>query len=126
MTDENKQSPMTAPNFCMLLRKHINNGFIEEITQPSLERIIDFKVRHLDELGDVQYKHLIVELMGKHSNVILYDEETKTMTQISGLKNKNEGLEIDSEIFKRGKIIQNPFKSVINYIGDNDFIVVNY
>jgi hypothetical protein len=56
----------------------------------------------------------------------IYDEETKTMTQISGLKNKNEGLEIDSEIFKRGKIIQNPFKSVINYIGDNDFIVVNY
>jgi hypothetical protein len=56
----------------------------------------------------------------------IYDEETKTMTQISGLKNKNEGLEIDSEIFKRGKIIQNPFKNVINYIGDNDFIVVNY
>ena len=56
----------------------------------------------------------------------IYDEETKSMTQISGLKNKNEGLEIDSEQFKRGKIIQNPFKTVINYIGENDFIVVNY
>ena len=56
----------------------------------------------------------------------IYDEETKTITQISGLKNKNEGLEIEPESFKRGKIIQNPFKSVINYIGDNDFIVVNY
>ena len=54
LTDKNKQSPMKAPNFCMLLRKHINNGFIEEISQPSMERIIDFKVRHLDELGDVQ------------------------------------------------------------------------
>ena len=56
----------------------------------------------------------------------IYDEEAKTITQISGLKNKNDALEIDSEVFKHGKIIQNPFKSIINYIGDNDFIVVNY
>ena len=56
----------------------------------------------------------------------IYDEEAKTITQISGLKNKNDALEIDSEALKHGKIIQNPFKSIINYIGDNDFIVVNY
>ena len=56
----------------------------------------------------------------------IYDEETKSVTQISGLKNKNEGLEIDPEVLKRGKIIQNPFKNIVNYIGDNDFIVVNY
>ena len=42
------------------------------------------------------------------------------------LKNKNEGLEIDPESLKRGKIVQNPFKSVVVYIGDNNFIVVNY
>ncbi len=82
LTDTNKQSPMKAPNFCMLLRKHINNGFIEEITQPGLERIIDFKVRHLDELGDVQYKHLIVELMGKHSNIIFTDDENNILDSI--------------------------------------------
>lgn len=75
LTETNKQSPMKAPNFCMLLRKHINNGFIEEISQPGLERIIDFKIRHLDELGDVKYKHLMIELMGKHSNIIFVDEE---------------------------------------------------
>ena len=56
----------------------------------------------------------------------IYDEESKTITQISGLKNHNESLELDPEALKRGKIIQNPFKSVINYIGFNDFIVVNY
>ena len=56
----------------------------------------------------------------------IYDEETKSITQISGLKNKNEGLEIDPENLKRGKIVQNPFKSIVNYIGDNNFIVVNY
>ena len=82
LTDTNKQSPMKAPNFCMLLRKHINNGFIEEISQPGLERIIDFKIRHLDELGDVQFKHLIVELMGKHSNIIFTDDENNILDSI--------------------------------------------
>ena len=63
-TNNNKPSPMTAPNFCMLLRKHINNGRIVSITQPGLERIVDFEIQHLDELGDIKIKHLIIELMG--------------------------------------------------------------
>ena len=57
----------------MLLRKHINNGRIINISQPGLERIIDFEIQHLDELGDIKNKHLIVELMGKHSNIIFVD-----------------------------------------------------
>lgn len=73
LTSTNKAAPLTAPNFCMLLRKHINNGRIISITQPGLERIIDFEIQHLDELGDIQTKHLIVELMGKHSNIIFID-----------------------------------------------------
>ena len=52
LTDTNKPSPMTAPNFCMLLRKHISGGRIVDIYQPGLERIIHFKIEHLDELGD--------------------------------------------------------------------------
>ena len=74
LTDKNKQSPMTAPNFCMLLRKHISNGRIVDITQPGLERIIVFHIEHLDELGDLCRKKLIVELMGKHSNIIFCNE----------------------------------------------------
>lgn len=72
-TSTNKTAPLTAPNFCMLLRKHINNGRIINISQPGLERIIDFEIQHLDELGDIKTKHLIVELMGKHSNIIFVD-----------------------------------------------------
>ena len=53
ITETNKQSPMTAPNFCMLLRKHISNGRILEVTQPGLERILRFEIEHLDELGDL-------------------------------------------------------------------------
>lgn len=76
LTDKNKPAPLTAPNFCMLLRKHINNGRIISITQPRLERIVDFEIQHLDELGDIKTKHLIIELMGKHSNIIFVNEGT--------------------------------------------------
>ncbi len=75
LTGQNKPSPLTAPNFCMVLRKHIANGRIIRIYQPSLERIICFEVEHLDELGDLCRKKLIVELMGKHSNIIFCKED---------------------------------------------------
>lgn len=48
LTNENKPSPMTAPGFCMLLRKHLQNGRILSITQPRLERMIDIEVEHMD------------------------------------------------------------------------------
>lgn len=70
LTDENKQAPLTAPGFCMLLRKHIAGGRLVDITQPGLERIIEFTIEHLDEMGDKCTKILTVELMGKHSNII--------------------------------------------------------
>lgn len=74
LTEENKPSPMTAPNFCMLLRKHIGNGRITGISQPGLERIIFIDIEHLDELGDPCRKKLVVEIMGKHSNIIFCDD----------------------------------------------------
>lgn len=82
LTPQNKTSPMTAPNFCMLLRKHIQNGRIISVTQPSLERIIDFKIEHLNELGDLCIKHLIVEIMGKHSNIIFCDDNMVILDSI--------------------------------------------
>ncbi len=82
MTDENKQSPMTAPNFCMLLRKHIQNGKIISVDQPSLERIIRIEIEHLDEMGDLRHKVLLIELMGKYSNIIFTDEDNKIIDAI--------------------------------------------
>ena len=74
LTSKNKTSPITAPGFCMLLRKHIQNGRILSITQPGMERILNFRIEHLDEMGDLRTKQLIIELMGKHSNIIFCDE----------------------------------------------------
>lgn len=82
LTDENKPSPMTAPNFCMLLRKHIGNGRITGVSQPGLERIIHLDIEHLDELGDLCKKKLIVEIMGKHSNIIFCDETYRIIDSI--------------------------------------------
>lgn len=82
LTQENKKSPMTAPNFCMLLRKHLQNGRIVSIDQPGLERVIRFEIEHLDEMGDLCRKTLAMELMGKHSNIIFYDEQMKILDSI--------------------------------------------
>lgn len=82
LTDKNKPSPLTAPNFCMVLRKHIANGRITKISQPGLERIIRFEIEHLDELGDLSHKLLIVELMGKHSNIIFCKEDDTVIDSI--------------------------------------------
>lgn len=69
-------NPMEAPMFCMLLRKHCEGGVIESIRQIGRERIIHIEVKHRDELGDLSNKTIIIEIMGRHSNIILMDPAT--------------------------------------------------
>ncbi len=88
LTDTNKPSPLTAPNFCMLLRKHLQNGRIVDISQPGLERIVHIDIEHLDEMGDLKCKRLVIEIMGKHSNIIFCNEEgmiLDSIKHVSGL-----------------------------------------
>ena len=75
LTDENKPAPLTAPNFCMVLRKYLQGGRVVEVVQPGLERVIRIKVEHLDEMGDTCIRVLCFELMGKYSNLILCDDQ---------------------------------------------------
>ena len=82
LTDQNKTGPMTAPNFCMLLRKHIGSGRILRIWQPGMERILNMEIEHLNELGDICRKLLIIELMGKHSNIIFCQEDGMILDSI--------------------------------------------
>ncbi len=82
LTEQNKAAPMTAPGFCMLLRKHLGGGRIVSVTQPSLERILRFEIEHLDEMGDLCRKYLIAELMGKHSNLIFCREDGTILDSI--------------------------------------------
>ena len=75
LTAESKPSPMTAPNFCMLLRKHLQNARVISIRQPGVERIVQMELEHLDEMGDLCRKELIIEIMGKHSNIIFCNSD---------------------------------------------------
>ena len=82
LAEDNKPSPMTAPNFCMLLREYIGGGKIVGITQPGFERIADFEIEHLNEMGDVESIHLKFELMGRHSNIILVGRDNRILDAI--------------------------------------------
>lgn len=82
LTPDNMSSPLTAPNFCMLLRKYIQNGKITAVSQPGLERILRFTIEHLNDLGDLCLKSLIIEIMGKHSNIIFCDENETIIDSI--------------------------------------------
>ena len=75
LTENNLPSPAQAPGFLMLLRKHLAGGRIVSVTQPGLERVILLTAEHFNELGDSVRHRLILELMGKHSNLILADQE---------------------------------------------------
>jgi len=71
ITNAVKTNPENAPQFCMLLRKHLSGGRIVSVTQPEFERIVAINVESPNEMGDITVKNLIIEIMGKHSNIIL-------------------------------------------------------
>lgn len=74
LTTTSKPNPLNAPNFCMLLRKHLIGMRIKSISNYDLERVITIELEGFNELNDLVTKKLIVELMGKHSNIILVNE----------------------------------------------------
>ncbi|MBR6389769.1 MAG: NFACT family protein [Lachnospiraceae bacterium] len=82
LTDTNKPAPPTAPAFCMLLRKHLSGARILSVTQPGLERVLHINMEHRDEMGDLCRKCLIIEIMGKHSNIIFTDEKDMIIDSI--------------------------------------------
>lgn len=75
LTDASKQNPANPPMFCMLLRKHLQGGVITDVRQVSLERILVIEIESSDELGSLSKKELIVEIMSKHSNIILIKKD---------------------------------------------------
>jgi len=79
LTEAVKSNPLTAPAFCMLLRKHLTSSRIISIKQPSLERIIELSFNCVDEMGYSVEKSLIVEIMGRHSNIIFIDSESRVI-----------------------------------------------
>lgn len=79
LTDSQKSNPANPPMFCMLLRKHLHGGKIVDVYQVDFERIIVISVESYDELGNISIKDLVIEIMGKHSNIILIEKSTRNI-----------------------------------------------
>ena len=82
LTTESKTSPLTAPNFCMLLRKHLSGALITGVSQIGLERALCISLSSKNELGDDVSYSLMTEIMGKHSNIIFIDENNRIIDSI--------------------------------------------
>ena len=73
LTNETIENPSEPPMFCMLLRKHLEGGFVSSVTQLGMDRVIILRIEGKNEIGDDMVREIHVEIMGRHSNVILVD-----------------------------------------------------
>lgn len=92
LAEKLKENPGTPPSFCMVLRKHLLNGIIVNIAQHETDRVIEFSISGKNEFNDVVIKKLVVEIMGRNSNVILIDDKT----DVSGERQEGEDIILDS------------------------------
>ena len=89
LTTHSKTNPKIAPNFCMVLRKHLLGLHIKNIITNNLERIVTIEFEGFDDVDDIISKKLIIELMGKHCNIILLDEENIIIDSLRHINNEN-------------------------------------
>jgi predicted ribosome quality control (RQC) complex YloA/Tae2 family protein len=87
LTKQIKENPIKAPQFCMVLRKHLQGARILNINQYNLDRIIVFSFENLDDFGELVTKKLVIEIMGKHSNIILLNDTNKIIDSIKHVDN---------------------------------------
>ena len=77
ITDKKYDNPFNPPMFARVFRKHLEGGFIENIRQIGNDRRVEIDIKSKDEIGDTMHRTIILEIMGKHSNLILVDENRK-------------------------------------------------
>ncbi len=111
LTEEAKENPVAPSAYVMLLRKYLQNGKIINISQVGSERIIFLHISHYNEMGDLAEKRLIIEIMGRHSNIILVDEKDKILESI-----KRIGAHISSvrEVYPGKTYVLPPAQNKIN------------
>lgn len=96
LTEKKYENPEKPDNFCMVLRKHIGQGKIIDIKQYGLDRVIEISIASIDEMGFDTSKKLIIEIMGRHSNIILTDDSYKI---IDAIKRVNDQMSSVRQIF---------------------------
>lgn len=122
LTEITKKNPEQAPMFCMLLRKHLYSAKIIDIKQLMFDRIIEIVFECKDELKTTIKKSIIIEIMGKHSNIIFINTETKII--IDSIKRVSEAMSSVRQIYPSIKYVLPPTQSKLNPldITKTDFI----
>ena len=82
MTEKIKENPSAAPSFCMVLRKYLLNGTIIDIAQHETDRIMELSVTAKNDFNEIVVRKLLVEIMGRNSNIILVDESMKILDSL--------------------------------------------
>lgn len=112
LTEIAKKNPEQAPMFCMLLRKHLYSGKIIDIKQLMFDRIIEIVFECKDELKTTIKKSIIIEIMGKHSNIIFINSDTKTI--IDSIKRVSEAMSSVRQIYPGIEYVLPPTQSKTN------------
>lgn len=118
LTNENKKNPPAPPMFCMILRKHLEGGKIIDLKQEGLERILILSVQNYNEYGDLATYHLILEIMGKHSNLILVDPATGVI--LDGLKRYSHALSRHREVLPGRTYLAPPPQGKVDPLSSED------
>ncbi|SHE11620.1 Fibronectin-binding protein A N-terminus (FbpA) [Chlamydia abortus] len=118
LTEAPFTNPMEAPMFCMLMRKYCENGTIESITQDDLERVIRIQIKHRNELGDLSSKTILVELMGRHSNIILLDSAAEVI--LDGIHHVTPAISSYRVVLPGSKYTAPPAQNKANPLRENE------
>ncbi len=117
LTTHTKSNPKNALNFCMLLRKHLIGLRIKNIISVNLERVITIEFEGFDDIDDIISKKLIIELMGRHCNVILLDENSMIIDSLRHISSDNE---LTREIIPHVKYVY-PSTNKLNFLEVTNF-----
>lgn len=122
LTKESSSSPDEPPLFCMMMRKHLDRAIVQDIYQAGLDRMIIFELKGRDELGDESIKLLIMEIMGRHSNIILVDKTNDKI--IDSIKHVPASINSYRTVLPGGKYIYPPAQNKLNPLSaDTDDIL---
>ncbi len=112
ITDVTRKNPQEPPMFCMLLRKHLTGAHVTDVKQINFDRILEITFECKDELDTTVHKSLIIEIMGKHSNIIFIN--TDTLVIIDSIKRVAENVSSVRQVYPGIKYVIPPEQDKIN------------
>jgi predicted ribosome quality control (RQC) complex YloA/Tae2 family protein len=114
LTEFTPENPKQPPMFCMVLRKHFQNAKLVSISQDGLERILTFNFEHINEIGDSVRNSIIIEIMGRYSNIILVQDD-----KIIDTLKRSEDVTAERLLLPGAKYLPPKREKRLNFLTDN-------